>query len=539
MAVLASRILGVVRESLFVAVFGVSWLSDAYYIAFRIPNLLRDLFAEGALSSAFVPTFSEALVKHGKERAFAVGNLVLTGVVLVTSLITLLGIVFAEPIVSALAAGFRNGVSLDALTSEEAAAAAAGMQLTTLLAQLMMPILLLVSMSAVFMGMLNAQRRFGAPAWAPALFNVTNIVAGLGIWLLHDHGERGLIIWSCATTLAAAVQAFCQLPSLWRLGFRPWIATKGLWNDPSLRRIVRLMAPASIGLAAIQLNVFVNTHFASLISRGTVTELQTAFRLFYLPVGVFGVALAVVTTTRVADEAARGDRVALRERTAEGAGAVWMLATASAVGLIVLAEPIITVLFERGKFGPADTQAVVPVLRAYMIGVLPYSLVKIYAPSFYSLNHPRLPMLASLTAVGANLLFNSLTFRQLGGPGLAFGTSLAAMVNFGILRLGFSRLAGSPHRPGWLRDLGMLVLANVVLGLVAGGIWRGAVRVFSPVEGHLRGWLAAVFLALAIAVGFLVYVRLLRWLRYPGGDELGQMPMRVLRRLTGSGRAKG
>jgi putative peptidoglycan lipid II flippase len=535
-AVLASRVLGVVRDSLFVAIFGVTWLSDAYYIAFRIPNLLRDLFAEGALSSAFVPTFSEAMVKHGKERAFAVGNLVLTGVVLVTSLITLAGIVFAEPIVSALAAGFRTGVSSAVLTPDQLAAAAAKLSVATFLARVMMPILLLVSISAVFMGMLNAQKHFGAPAWAPALFNVTSIVAGFGIWFLHDHGKLGLFIWSAGTTAAAAVQAVCQLPSLWRLGFRPRIVTKGLATDPSLRRIVRLMAPASIGLAAIQLNVFVNTHFANLISEGTVTQLQTAFRLFYLPVGVFGVALAVVTTTRVADEAARGDRVALRERTAEGASAVFMLAAASAVGLIVLAEPVITVLFERGRFGHAQTLAVVPVLRAYMLGVLPYSLVKIYAPAFYSLDRPRRPMIASLSAVAANLIFNALSYRQLGAPGLAFGTSVAALVNFGILRLSFSRLAGSPHRPGWLRDLGGLALANLGLAGAAGGIWYLAVRLLAPPGGHLRGGRAALGLAAAIGAGFLIYVWLLRWFRYPGGEDLGQLPLRILRRMTGGGR---
>ena len=539
-AVLASRILGVVRDSLFVAIFGVTWLSDAYYIAFRIPNLLRDLFAEGALSSAFVPTFSEAMVKHGKERAFAVGNLVLTGVVLVTSLITLAGVVFAEPIVSALAAGFRTGVTDTALalTPEQLASAAAKLDVATFLARVMMPILLLVSISAVFMGMLNAQKHFGAPAWAPALFNVTSIVAGFGIWFLHDHGKTGLVIWSVGTTAAAAVQAFCQLPSLWRLGFRPRIATRGLATDPSLRRILRLMAPASIGLAAIQLNVFVNTHFANLVSEGTVTQLQTAFRLFYLPVGVFGVALAVVTTTRVADEAARGDRVALRERTAEGASAVFMLATASAVGLIVLAEAVITVLFERGRFGRAETLAVVPVLRAYMLGVLPYSLVKIYAPAFYSLDRPRRPMMASLAAVAANLVFNALTYRQLGAPGLAFGTSLAAIVNFGILRLSFSRLAGSPHRPGWFRDLAALALANVGLGAAAWGVWTLAVRFLAPATGHLRGGLAALALAISIAVGFLIYVRLLRWLGYPGGADLAELPLRVLRRMAGRGGRK-
>ncbi|HEY0707609.1 MAG TPA: murein biosynthesis integral membrane protein MurJ [Polyangia bacterium] len=537
-AVMASRVFGVVRDSLFVAIFGVSWQTDAYYIAFRIPNLLRDLFAEGALSSAFVPTFSDALAKHGKERAFAVGNLVLTGVVLVTSIFTLLGILFAEPIVALLSASFRASTEHGVLVPPNAASAAAKLEVAIFLSRVMMPILLLVSISAVFMGMLNAQRRFTAPAWAPALFNITSIVAGTLIWAFDAHGERGLVIWSIATTGAAAVQAFCQLPSLWRLGFRPRIVVTGLLNDPALRRIVRLMAPASIGLAAIQLNVFVNTHFAGLISEGAVTQLQTAFRLFYVPVGVFGVALAVVTTSRVADEAARGDRVALRERTAEGAQAVFMLASASAVGLIVLADPVLTVLFERGKFGRAETLAIVPVLRAYMLGVLPYSLVKIYAPAFYSLDRPRRPMVASLLAVASNLVFNAATYRWLGAPGLALGTTIAAVVNFAILRFSFSHLVGPPRRPGWFRDMVSLVLGNVALGVAAWGSWLLGDYLFAAPGEHLRGAVAALWLAATIGGAFWVYVLTLRLLRYPGADELAKMPLRILRRFMGRPAAK-
>jgi putative peptidoglycan lipid II flippase len=432
-----------------------------------------------------------------------------------------------------LSAGFSPGVQ-GALSPQAAAAAAAKLEVATLLARIMMPILLLVSVSAVFMGMLNAQKRFSAPAWAPALFNVTSIVAGFGIWALHARSETGLIVWSVASTVAAAVQAFCQLPSLWRLGYRPRFSSAGLLKDPAIGRILRLMAPATIGLAAVNLNVFVNTHFASDISPGAVTQLQTAFRLFYLPVGVFGVALATYTTSRVALEAARGYRSALRERTAEGAQAVFMLASASAVGLIVLAEPVITVLFERGRFGLTETLDVVPVLRAYMLGVLPYSLVKVYAPAFYSLDRPRRPMVASLAAVATNLVFNALTYRSLGTPGLALGTTIAAVMNFAILRLSFSRLAGSPHKPTWLRDLLVLTVSNAVLGLAAWGSWRLGVRLSTgSYDGHLRGALAGFWLTVAIGAGFIAYVLLLRAFRYPGAEELAKMPLRILRRFRG------
>jgi putative peptidoglycan lipid II flippase len=519
-AVLASRVLGVAREMIFGAVFAATWLTDAYVVAFRIPNLLRDLFAEGALSSAFVPTFTEALTKEGKERAYRLGNLVLTGALLVTGVLTLLGIVFAAPITSLMSGDFHGDPARVAMAVR--------------LARIMMPILALISASAVFMGMLNSQQRYTAPAFAPALFNVTCIIAACGLLAVGARGEGAMLIWSVASTAAAAVQALCQLPGLWRLGFRPRLALTGLARDPGVRRILRLMAPACIGLAAVQANVFFNTYFAlSLPQEGSATYLQYAFRIFYLPIGMFGVALGVVTTTRVADSAARGDRVALRERTAEGARAVWMLASASAVGLIVLAEPVIGVLFERGAFHAKDTLATAPILQAYMLGVLPYSLVKILAPSFYSLDRPRVPMLASMAAVAANLAFSALTFRTLGARGLALGTTVAALVNFAILRVSFGRMVGPPHRTGWARDLAALAAANAVMAGVVAGLWRLGAAYVLGAGARPRGALAAMLLAVAIGTGFALYAVLLRMLRYPGAEELIALPRRIARRITG------
>jgi putative peptidoglycan lipid II flippase len=524
-AVLASRLLGVARESLFAALFGATWLADAYVIAFRIPNLLRDLFAEGALSSAFVPTFTEAFARQGRERAFQIANRVLTGVLLCTGAVTLVGLVFAGPITHLLSDGFRGEV--------------AGQVLTTRLTRIMMPILALISVSAVFMGILNSQRRYGAPAYAPAMFNVTSIAAGTGLWVLGTRGVTGMVIWAAATTAAAAVQALWQLPSLLSIGYRPRLQAAGILGDPAVARIVRLMAPASIGLAAMQVNVLVNTHFAARLHEGSQLLLQCAFRLFYLPVGVFGVALAVVTTTQVADEAARGDRQALRARTAEGSRAVAMLALGSAVGLVVLAEPVVSALFERGKFHLADVRATVPILQAYMLGVLPYSLVKIYAPAFYALDRPRIPMLASMTAVACNVAFSSLVWDRLGAPGLALGTTLAALVNFTVLRVSFARLLGPAQAPaagpGWFRSAASLIVAGAVLAGVTLGLWRGGVRLWGGADGRIIGMGAWMWLAVTIALGFLSYALTLRTLRYPGAGELLGMPARVFNRLAGRG----
>jgi putative peptidoglycan lipid II flippase len=526
-AVMTSRLLGVARESLFAALFGATWVADAYVIAFRIPNLLRDLFAEGALSSAFVPTFAEAFARDGRERAFQVANRVLTGALLCTGLLTLVGLVFAGPITHLLSHGFRGE--------------AAGQVLTIQLTRIMMPILALISVSAVFMGILNSQRRYGAPAYAPAMFNVTSIAAGTGLWVLGTRGATGIVIWAVATTAAAAVQALWQLPSLLALGYRPRLQATGILGDPALKRIVRLMGPASIGLAALQVNVLVNTHYAARLAEGSLLLLQCAFRLFYLPVGVFGVALAVVTTTQVADEAVRGDRQALRARTAEGSRAVSMLALGSAVGLVVLAEPVISALFERGKFTLTDVRATVPILQAYMLGVLPYSLVKIYAPAFYALDRPRVPMLASVSAVACNVVFSSLAWSRLGAPGLALGTTLAALVNFAVLRANFARLcppgppAAGERAPARLRNLAALVIAGVVLAAVTHGLWRGAVWLWGGADGRIIGMGAWLWLAVTITAGFLSYALTLRALAYPGAAELLRMPGRVFNRLAGRG----
>jgi putative peptidoglycan lipid II flippase len=518
-AVLASRVLGVAREVLFAGLFGPTWVADAFVIAFRIPNLLRDLFAEGALSSAFVPTFTEAFSRDGRERAFQLASRVLTGTLLATSLVTVAGILFAGPLTAALSDDFRGDP--------------AGQAMLALLTRIMMPTLALISISAVFMGMLNSQRRFTAPAYAPALFNLTAISAGAGLWLIGARGERGVVIWALAHVAAAAVQAACQLPGLWRLGYRPKLLSPALMSDPGVRRILRLMGPASIGLAAVQVNVLVNTHFAARLQEGTQVLLQCSFRLFYLPIGVFGVALAVVTTTQVADEAARGDRAALRERTAEGGRGVWMLAAASAVGLIVLAEPVVTALYQRGLFTHADTLATVPILRAYMLGVLPYSLVKIYVPAFYALGHPRVPMLAALAAVAANVAWSTFAWQRFGAPGLAFGTTLAALVNCLVLRVAFGRLVGPPRGARWLQELGALVVSNAVLGLVAWAAWRAGVWLLADPAGQL-GWLrAGLWLGPTIAAGFLAYALVLRALRYPGAEVLLSLPARFFGRLVG------
>ncbi|HEY8375994.1 MAG TPA: lipid II flippase MurJ, partial [Nannocystis sp.] len=265
-AVAASRVLGLVRMSLQSRLLGAGALADTYTVAFRIPNLLRDLLAEGALSSAFVPTFTATLVQEDRERAYHLANLALAGMLLVTGTLVLLGIVFAEPLVRAITSGW---------SAEKVAE-------TAVLTRIMMPILALVSVGAVWGGMLNAQRHFLPFALAPAVFNVVSILAGAGVWLSGLGGRAAVIAWSVGTLLAAIAQAATMTPALRRLGYRARPALRGLWHHPGIRRIAALMLPAIAGVAAVQLNVFVNTRFAASLGDGAVAQIEYAFRIFFL-----------------------------------------------------------------------------------------------------------------------------------------------------------------------------------------------------------------------------------------------------------------
>ncbi len=520
-AILASRVLGVARDAIFARVFGVSALTDAYVAAFRIPNLLRDLFAEGALSSAFVPTFSDALNRGGKEQAYRLGNLVLGAVLAVTGGLSLLGMVFANDLVWLISRGFGGN---------EAQVALGG-----LFTRIMMPILALVSVSAVWMGMLNAQHHYTAPAYAPAMFNVTSIACGTLLLILRPADLTGMIVWSAGTALSGLVQAVVQLPSLWRLGYRVRPSLAGVWRDSELRRIARLMGPATIGLAAVQINIFVNTQFAATLGSGPLTYLQNAFRLFYLPVGLFGVALATVTTARASQEAARGDRVALQARVAEGTRGVWLLALPSAVGLIVLSKPVVELLFQGGRFSAANTDATVPVVQAYMLGVLPYSLVKVLSPAFFALDRARLPMLASMASVVTNLVFNGLTYRHLGAPGLALGTTVGAVTNLLVLRVAFYRVLGpTPSATRW-HELPRLMACNLVLAAVALGCWAGSSWLLSD-AGIVWPWgtrrlVHGILLFATIGVGFVSYGVSLSLMRLPDAREIWELPKRISSKL--------
>ncbi|HET8541048.1 MAG TPA: murein biosynthesis integral membrane protein MurJ [Anaeromyxobacter sp.] len=497
-ATMTSRVLGLVREQLFAALVGANRWSDAFVVAFRIPNLLRDLFAEGALSSAFVPVFADAHRNAGREAAYRLANALVGVVLLVVGAIALLGIAFAGAIVAVIGHGLEER------------------GLTTLLTRIMMPFLLLVSLSAVAMGMLNAQSRFTAPALAPALFNVGSIAVGAWLWLAGWPPERAVVGWAVGTMIGGALQLGVQGPSLRALGFRarPRLSRADL-ADPRLRRIGRLMAMAVVGLSATQVNVLVNTAFASSVV-GANSWLQYAFRLMQLPLGVFGVAIATVAGAGVAQRAAAKDMTAVRATLGSAMRLVAFLNVPSAVGLAVLGEPIIGMIYEHGRFGAADTAATAQALLFYALGLYAYSAVKVFAPAFYALDEARTPVVGSVLGMLSNVALNASLFPVLGFRGVALGTSLAATANFAVLAWAWRRRHGGLGGTGVVSQLAKVLVASAVLAGVAWATWRGLGRLVPP-----RGLGGQLALGLGpVLAGGLAYLAVARALRIAELDEL-------------------
>lgn len=417
LATMASRILGLVSAQVLAFYFGAGDAMDAFRVAFRVPNLVRDLFAEGAMSAAFVPTFTQELATGGKPQAWALANRVITALVLITGLLVVAGLVFAHPLIVAFAADFAE--------------VPGKLELTVTLARIMLPFLTLVALAAVFMGMLNALGHFFMPALSPAMFNVATIVIVIVLVPFAPAiGVHPIVLVASATLVGGLGQLVVQWAPLRREGysFRPALG----FDDPALRRVLFLMGPGTIGMAATQINVLVNTQFAAGEGTGAVSWLDYAFRLMYLPIGLFGVSIAAASTPALARLAAGSDLVRMRGTIGSAIGLMLVLNIPATVGLIALAAPIVALIFEHGRFTAADTIATARALQFYAIGLVAYSVVRIVTPAFYALHLSRIPVTASIVSVVANILFNLILVNVMGYAGLALGTSLAAMVNAAV-----------------------------------------------------------------------------------------------------------
>jgi putative peptidoglycan lipid II flippase len=487
-AIMCSRLLGLAREQICAALFGGGGAMDAFTAAFRIPNLLRDLFAEGALSTAFVTTFSKTVARGGDAAAWRLANKVATLTTVVLSAICLLGIAFSPQLVATLAPGFDVGKAA----------------LTVTLTRIMFPFILLVSLAALVMGVLNAKNVFGMPAMASSFFNIGSIVGGvlIGRWLDPHFGPRALTGLAIGTLIGGAMQLGVQLPRLRRLGYhyQPDFA----WRDAGVNAILALMGPSVIAASTTQFNVLVNSMFASTLGDGPIFWLSIAFRLMQLPLGLFGVALGTVTLPMLSRLAVGGDMPAFRAELSRAMRLAFLLTVPSAVGLMMLAEPIISVLYQHGRFDAHQTAEAAGALRFYAIGLCGYAALKVLVNAFYALDRRKTPMLVSFAAVALNLLFNWIFTFHLGWGhrGLAFSTGCVATFNFLLL---YALMRHRLKRLETRRMLAMLGKVAVASAALAAICWASR-------HWLLADWATQAFigklgsLLLTVVAGVLVFL---------------------------------
>jgi len=446
LATLLSRVLGLVREQVMATLFGAGFATDAFNVAFRIPNLLRDLFAEGAMSSAFVPTFTGIHERRGAAEAWEFGRRLLLMLFLTLLAICAVGYVLTPALVRLFAPGFGT--------------IPGKLDLTVMLTRVMLPFLPAVALAAAAMGMLNARGRFGIPALAPSLLNLGMIVFGVGlIPVCRAAGQPPILAMAIGVVIGGALQFLVQLPSLYRLGFRLRLE-RPRWH-PGVARVASLMAPATVGLAATQVNLLVSTILASMLPQGSVSWLWYAFRLMQLPIGVFGVALATVSLPALSRAAVAADMAALKSTLSATLRLVLLLTVPAALWLAVMSRPVIALLYEHGRFGPGDTSRTAGALIMYCIGLPAFAGVGVLTRAFYALGDTRKPVQASFVSVALNLVLNLLLMGPLAHLGLALSTSITAVANFLQLAFYLRRRVGPLEGRRMLATLARVSVASV------------------------------------------------------------------------------
>lgn len=485
LATMISRVLGLVREQVLAAYFDV-FSTDAFFVAFRIPNLLRDLFAEGALSAAFVPTFTDYLNNRGKEEAWRLASLFINALLAVLSVITLVFFLAAKYFVLILAAGFLEHAGKIALTTK--------------LAQIMSPFLLFVALASVIMGMLNAHGKFFIPALAPAMFNLVNIAAGIFLSpLMPKFGQEPIVAMAIGSLLGSVGQLLIQIPSAYHKGFRYEAIVN--YSHPGLRHITKLMLPATFGLAATQINVIIDNQFASSFGNGPVSWLNYAFRLMQLPIGIFGVAIATVNLAAVSRHAAQRNHEELKSTLARSVRLATALTIPAMAGLIALRYPIIEVLYKHRMFTAEYTLQTSSALLHYALGLSAYSFVKIIVPTFYALGDSKTPAIASTLTVGMKIVLNFILTAYLGFLGLALSTSLASWLNVLFLSYQLRRKIGGFQGYRVVSTAVKVTAAAVLMGTACFYFYSWIRPVLSPLS--LMRNIFALFLSIVLGIGLL------------------------------------
>ncbi len=521
-AILVSRLTGLVRDQVMAVVFGAGFATDAFNVAFRIPNLLRDLLAEGSMTRSLVRTFSDYDRNRGEEEAWELGRQLMLTLLLAIGGLCVLGWIFAPGLVHLLAGGFEK--------VRETVDGYDKLGLTTLLTRVMLPFLPAVVLAAVAMGMLNARERYGVSQLASAVLNVSMVAIGLAlIPVVRAMGQPAMLAMAIGVLVGGILQFAYQLPPLYRLGFRlKWERPR---LHPGVRRVAWLMVPATVSSAGWQVNTVVNTVIASTLQQGSVSWLYYALRLQQLPVGVLGVSFGMVSLTKSAVAIVEDDLARFKD-TLESTLRLVIVATLPAVAwLLALAQPLVAVLFEHGRFHGFDTVQTAGAVSMYGLGVPGAAGVNVMVGAFYALDAPWLAVRASVVSVAVNLALNllfvgPLAFLHLGHRGLALAASVAATINLLQLLVSIRRKVG---RFGGRRILDSSLRAGAAAA-IAGGACAAALHAVGP-AWH-RGFVleAATVLAGTAGMGALTWA-LMRLFRVREPATIESLAAGLLRRV--------
>ncbi len=447
-----SRILGLVRDIVFALLFGASGGTDAFFVAFKIPNFMRRLFAEGAFSQAFVPVFSEYRETRSREQLVDLINHVagtLGGLLL---LISSIGVAAAPLLVMLFAPGFWDEADRYQLTSD--------------MLRITFPYIFFIALTAFAGGILNSYNRFAVPAFTPVLLNLCLIGAALGI---SPYFEQPIMALAWGVAFAGAAQLVFQLPFLFRLGLLPKPRIRK--NHEGVQQIIRLMIPAIVGSSVAQINLLFDTILASFLVAGSVSWLYYSDRLVEFPLGVFGVALATVILPNLSRQHARQSAEQFNRTLDWALKLVLLISVPAALGLMLMAGPLLATLFNYGKFDLQDALMARMSLMAYALGLPAFVIIKVLAPGYYARQDTRTPVKIAIRAMIANMFFNVLfvipmVIYEIKGPhtGLALATSVSAYLNAGMLYLGLRRQGIYSPLAGWMKTALSIIVASTAMG---------------------------------------------------------------------------
>jgi len=480
-ATLLSRIFGFLRDVVIAGYFGAGLGSDAFFVAFRIPNLLRRLFAEGSLSIAFIPVFTEYLTNKGKGEAFKLAGSAILLLSIILTMLALFGILLSPLIVRIIAPGFAGSPEK--------------LSLTITLTRIMFPYIFFIGMVALCMGILNVLGHFAAPALAPVLLNLAMIG---GVFFISPHLSEPIAGLAIGVIIGGVLQLLLQIPFIIRKGIYFWRKTR--IYHAGLKKVGLLMLPTVFGAAVYQINILVGTLLASLLPEGSVSYLYYADRLVQFPLGIFAIATATAVLPSLSRQAAAEDFAGVRETFAHAMNLVFFITIPSMVGLIILREPIISLLFKRGAFDAETTRLTAVALLYYGMGLWAFSAVRIVVSTFYALQDTKTPVRMAVVSVIANIILGVLLMGPLGHGGLALSTSLASMLNLVLLIRALRVTLGSLELKSIKESICKTIVSSVMMGAV---VW--AVSVYMIRSGD--GTLSNLFFGLmgSIIIGFLFY----------------------------------